>query len=505
MHLKPERIIYTGLLFLLFPNFYLTQAQDSSLYLQMNFDKDKIIASVDSIKITAEEFFLSYQYGPAFVKKSSNPKRKQLEYMINEKLLALDGYSGKTDTSAEVSSLISDFRNDLATEELFKDSILSRVKLQNNEIDEAVKQKSINVNIQWLYSGDESVINNYYMALKNGEPFDSLFNSQLKDSVPLEDRKLETDLYKLQTRNPALAKIIDTLKTGNTSLPIHTEDGWYIVKIINIEQNPIATQSDYNKLKQEAVNSLTKDKMDALSDQYVRKMMIDNKPVIKREVFNFLRSYMGTYYLPPDKFKEWNLASALDENLQKTEDLNKLILINLADDNIFLNEFINWFRNRSEYIKLKQDNKTAFSSSLEMAVWRMVRDHLLSKKAVENNYYSNPRVVKQMSWWKDKIVGSVVRNQILKSIALENQEMSTSKAEGRLSEQIAAKFQEKLLHRILALKQKYEIQVNENVLNSIPVSDESEKSAAEFYFIKNGGLIPRTPYPTINNEWVNWE
>ena len=50
------------------------------------------MAEVGNIRITAEEFVYSYEFGPAFPKRKEDSKRTYLNYMINEKLLSLYGY-----------------------------------------------------------------------------------------------------------------------------------------------------------------------------------------------------------------------------------------------------------------------------------------------------------------------------------------------------------------------------------------------------------------------------
>ena len=64
---------------------------------------------------------------------------------------------------------------------------------------------------------------------------------------------------------------------------------------------------------------------------------------------------------------------------------------------------------------------------------------------------------------------------------------------------------EKLFRVIQEAKKEYKVVINENVLGRIKVSTENNPNAVDFYSAKTGGLIPRPPYPTIDNEWVNWE
>jgi hypothetical protein len=36
------------------------------------------------------------------------------------------------------------------------------------------------------------------------------------------------------------------------------------------------------------------------------------------------------------------------------------------------------------------------------------------------------------------------------------------------------------------------------------VSEENNPNAIDFYFVKRGGLIPRTPYPILDIYWTAW-
>src|SRR5690606_14874747 len=116
-------------------------------------------------------------------------------------------------------------------------------------------------------------------------------------------------------------------------------------------------------------------------------------------------------------------------------------------------------------------------------------------------------VIKQTGWWKDKIVSAIVKNEIAGSIGVENNEIKTGRTSENETASVKARddYTAKLLRKILLLKQKYSIVINEDALDKIPVSVENNPRAVEFYTVKKGGLIPRTPYPTIDYDWVSWE
>ena len=472
----------------------------------------EIVAEVGSLKISADEFFYSYEFGPAFVKKKPDSKNRHLNYMINEKLLAIDGYTRGIDTIEQTKDYLHEFISDLATEELFKQDILSKVEILPSEIDTVINKKQIELEIKWLYSDSEEGIKDYLKKMNIGISFDSLFAAQISDSVFSDERYMKTDRFKLEQKNPLLAKIIDSLKTGEVSVPVLVEDGWYIVKLNNVWENLITTEAEYEKLKQEAVNAVTKRKMDILSDQYVNELMIDNQPVIKRITFNFLRSYLGNYLLDPEKYKEWNLTSKLNEaiknlNISDKKEYADAVLVESKNRSFSLKDFLTWYRNRSLYIKLNKNDLQNFSASLERLIWRMIRDRLLSERASNRGLDKTESVIIQTGWWKDKIVSAAVKNEIANTIDVEDNEIKTGRNPENETASVKAsdEYTAKLLRKILLLKQKYSVVINENVLDQIPVSVENNPRAVEFYTVKKGGLIPRTPYPTIDFDWVSWE
>ncbi len=474
---------------------------------------EEIIASVGPINITAEEFSNSYEFGPAFVKRKSDSKIRHLNYMINEKLLALDGYSRNIDGNDEVVSIIKDFENDLTTEEMFKEDILKNVELSEEEIDTVVTQKQLELDILWLYAQNKDEKDNLILELNNGVSFDSLYQLQFEDSIYLDDRSMKINRFQLGKKNPELAAIIDTLPVGQVSEPVKAFDGWYIFILDNIMQNVILTESELMRLQHESINALKKKKMDRLSDEYVNQLLLEKDPVIKRQSFNLLRSYIGLYTLLKEKYDLWNLSDklnqALDELNVTKENIGQTVLVEMNEGNVTLKEFLNWYRNRSQYIKLNENDLQSFSKSLENLIWRMLRDKLLSEKAYERNFHHTESFNKQTKWWKDKIVYSAVKKEIVESVELEQDEVSYNSLENSdvksNKEKINTEITRRLFLKLNELKREYNVKINKDVLEKINVSEENNPKAIDFYTVKKGGLIPRTPYPTIDFEWINWE
>ena len=499
---------------LILPFFYLSNIYSQDIFFKAeenSKNKNEIVAQVGTLKITAEEFLYSYEFGPAFPKRKENSKQTHLNYMINEKLLALDGYEKGLMQKETAKDIYNDIESDLATEEMFNKMIVREIKINDAEIGKVIEKKQSEYVLRWLYAKDLFQLENYVKNLKSGVSFDSLFNIQLNDSVLFDDRHLTSSLYNIYVKNPQFAQIVDTLKPGMVSDPIHTDDGWYIIKIDNILKNVVTSESEFNKLKSESIDAITKSKLDILSDQYVKKLFSNENPIIKRDVFNVLRSYLGKFILAPEKYSEWDLDNKLamalaNLGLKRGEKYPGLTLVTSDDNNLSLDEFIIWYRNREQYIKLLKNDLISFSKSLEDLVWIMVRDKLLTSKAYQNGYNNAEWVIKQAGWWKDKISYSVYRNELANSITLSSEEQRLlAEKKKTQSEIMSQELSRKIFNKIVELKKKYKVVINEKILDKIKVSSENDKKAIDMYIVKRGNLIPRPAFPTIDIDWASWE
>jgi|YelNatPaOPRAMG01_1025707.scaffolds.fasta_scaffold01403_5 hypothetical protein len=468
---------------------------------------DKIVAKVGNKKITVREFLTSYEFGPSFAKREKNSKQIYLKYMIDEKLLALYGYSHGYGDSSRVKDLLSAIQGDLATDEMFDRDIYNKINISNLELDSAIAQKQISLQVKWLFAPIKDSLDFYVNGLHNGISFDSLFKEQLKDSVYSDERSMNTDAFKLRMQNPQMFDIVEKLKLGEVSTPIKGPDGWYIIKLVNIWHNVITTQSEMEKEKYDATEAIKLNKSDKESDIYVRKLMLKHNPVIQGRVFDILRSYLGNFLLPQNKFNEWDLEGRMSKELKYNDSLSvnqlgKLILVKLSDGDVTLDDFLNWYRLRDDYLKFNESSFNNFSASLEQTIWQMVRDHLLINEAQSRGFFDLPIVRQQSNWWKDKIIYSMIRDNLANSLGLDLELPSPRKAKNddKLQQLMAKTF-----IILQELKKKYSIEINEKVLNRIQVQDSNDPRAVDFYIVKKGGTFPHPAYPSIDYTWQRWE
>jgi 2C-methyl-D-erythritol 2,4-cyclodiphosphate synthase len=379
------------------------------------------------------------------------------------------------------------------------------VNVSDEEINVAVNKKLVTVELKWLFAPNKDSLLFFTQGISSGIPFDSLFRLQLTDSVFEDQRKWNTDLFNLEQKSNMIAGLIKNQKVGSVSSPVKGPDGWYIFNIVNIWREALPNESELNQLKEKSQEVLQKAKMDSLSDKYVRKIFVDQNPQIIGKTFDLLRTYLAKYEVNPDKSKNWKLDDNLNFLQQQIDSLKKdfysLTLVEMKDGPYSFKDFIDWLRYREQNVKFKETDFDSFSGSVESYVWRMVRDNSLTKIAFSKGYQNIKSVREQLDWWKDKIVYAVVRDELIGSALLGNTQESFKFENKPLSDEA----NKKLLHKVLALKQKYKIKINKDILSEIKVGNENDPKTIDVFVVKKGGVFPRPAFPSIDILWQNWQ
>jgi hypothetical protein len=485
-----------------------------------------VIAKVGDRVVTAHEFLLSYAFGPAFTKREKDSREQYLKYMVYEKLLALDGYSRHLDTTDLARQTLAEIEGDLATEELYKDDVLGKVKIPEKHIREGMKKEGLHLTVKWLYSASKEGSERLKKLLDKGIPFDTLYTMQLNDSVKAADRSMETTRFRIAMKNPDLARVIDTLHTGNYSKPVKAPDGYYIVKTSDAWTNAIMTETEETKLHTDIERALVEHESDSLSDFYVKQMIEGKHPTIIRKPADILQTHFARIILPPEKFAEWKLTDRLLKRWGPVNDsdltlLENESLVQLTDHKFTVKDFVNWYHAREENLKFNSSSPQSF---FEQMVWQMVRDRLLTMRALARGLQKKDNVRNQKEWWKDKIVYKLVRGTLADSIELNDSLLHRYYGEHQKNyrsdkgeiipfekakedvrkDSYSDALTARLLHRILKLKEKYKVEIMDDRLKSLDIDEDINPKAIDVYVVKKGGTFLRQAFPSIDYEWQAW-
>lgn len=483
-----------------------------------------IVATVGSYQISSDDLLTSFEFGPAFVKRSRDPLREHLKYMIYERLFALEGERNGLNTVEFVKERIKALEEDGAVEQLYRQEILSQVKLSEEQIATDTRKAKIIVSLRWIYKPTKSEAQQTEKIIVAGASFDSLFALQLDSTISVDNRSLETTLLKLERDNEEIAKSVATLNVGKISQPVQGKDGFYILHLDRAEQNPITTESDYAELKNQAIEIRSKLIADGLADQYVKNIMKPHTPVIKADGFNILRAYLADKGLSRDTKVKWDIPSTFmtEAGAQPIRNSAKYLnrpLVTFGNRTMTIRDYAQWYDIRQ--FQFNTRSLEAFNSSVKKTIWKMVQDKLLSEEAYRRGLDRLPFVANETKKWESKLLYLSQRAAIARTINTSDsilkiyystQKKHYTNAKGKtmdfalVRESVKSDYYSSeesllLMRTIDALQQKYSVVINEELLQQLSLRTESDSRAIETVFYKPGGTFPRVAFPTIDEAW----
>jgi hypothetical protein len=364
--------------------------------------------------------------------------------------------------------------------------------------------------------------------LRKGVAFDSLYRLRRTTLTAGDEREMEISRFALSVKNPELSRVVDTLSVGRPSGPVHGPDGWYILCVRSASAEAILTETAAAKLREEVRRAIVQHRCDSLSDLYVRRLLESARPTIIRRTLDVLHVMMAKQLVPADTFARWGLERRLRERWEISDYAAISPSEHLVESQagaMTLANFQDWYRAREMNLHLSLGSAESLYASAEQLVWRMVRDRLLTARAMRRKLQERESVRRQFSWWKDKIVYNIAKGKIADSVATDSSRVRAyydanknrfrdssgavipfEKAkEEVLKEYYNFEITKRTVHKVLKLKEQYPVTVNDKVLGELPVETENDPKAVDMYFGKTGGIFPRPAFPTIDYAWSAWQ
>lgn len=483
-----------------------------------------VVATVGRFTIAQRDLLDSYEFGPAFVKRLPDPLRRHLDYMIDERLLALDAERLRLDTTAFVRERVAALEEDLAVDELYREEILSRVHLSDAELDTALQKARMHVRLRWLYAPDKRNAERLRARLAAGATFDSLFVA-MKDSPS--DRSLETTVLSLEVNNPEFASAVRQLRVQETSAPLAGPDGYYIVRVDQIWQHPVLTETEYEKLRADAASALRAAKASRLAGEYVKGKMRGVNPVIKAEGYNIVRAYLADKGLSRDTRVKWNIPSTFMTEagpmpLSASEAFLSRPLVTYGARTLLVRDYLRWFDIRQ--FQLKRTSLAAFNASVKQAIWKMVQDRLLSEEAYRRGLHTRTNVRRETHTWEAKLLYLAARRRLQQSIVVPDSTLRAAYERIRKrslgqngkplsfeevrdalwAESFAERERELLFRTLQTLRREHSVVINEPLLRALTARMQRDPHAIELKVYKPGGTFPRVAFPTIDERWQSF-
>jgi parvulin-like peptidyl-prolyl isomerase len=273
------------------------------------------IAKVGDKIITTREFKMRYELMPHLSTNQWSTDTTKLELLysiIAEKLLAQEasklGFSNTDYYKQSIAQLNDIYLRDA----LYKREISRKVQISQGDIRKALIRASQNLYVKVISAADSETIYRYYSAILKGASFDSI--EAISDPVEVDSNRSVLRITYGQMAYDNVEDTLYNLSIGRVSMPVKTETGWFIFKLIRKDFTipPDMNDPNYNNSIVEVIRTR---KSREIGIKYLREFFSDKRAVVDSLLF-------------------WHLAKSVSDIL-----LNKQIHNNFGyHGHLYLNE-----------------------------------------------------------------------------------------------------------------------------------------------------------------------
>jgi len=398
--------------FVLFTTLFLSAQQE-----------EKVVARVGDYKIYESEFQERFDFSahPKLLNKSEKieAKRDFLKQLIAEKLLSLNAREKGYDTLQVFSNIISPLRDMYVRDALYSLEIKNKIAISPQEIIEGLERIKKICKVKFIHSVDEMEINDIYKSLKSGASFDSLLEQRAESKDQPRD-------VTFGTMEKPFEDSLYNLIPGRFTSPLKSEDGYYILKLVDTEPNPDLKDQE---MVLDDVKRIVKTRNEyKVYLDYYHNFFDDFRITADRGVFENLISIFtprfhekysdnesavyNKYYL-----NGIEVTSAFD--LMKADNKNK-IFIDLGEKKIKADYFLNKLSHNGFYVR--DIDEKSIRASLSSYIRKFIEDELLTIEGISKGLNNSPEVKKYIRMWEDSYLSKMLMVNMFDSIKVSEEE-----------------------------------------------------------------------------------
>ena len=404
--------------------------------------KEKIIAKVGNQKISEREFKVRYELVPHFSRDMLNEdstKQDLLNSIIAEKLLSLEASRLGIDTTDYFEYSLQQIKDMYVRDALYKKVIDSKVKISENDIQEALNRFSQSLSVKIISDDDSSQIFSYYNQLCKGAPFDSI--ERISDPIEYDSNKAAVKITYGQMQDDYVEDTLYSLKIGQFSSPVKTKGGWFIFKLVDISTQVPSGAKDLN-YNRAVLNILRLRKSRIIGIKYLESFYKNKNATVDSTLFLSLAEKISSilsgkkikndygrggflYLTEPDimnLIKKYGRAA-------KNEDI-----VHIDKNPIKLQEYL--FSLVVYPIQLKDPSIENVAYNLMENLNKYIQYKFLAEEGFKEGLQNIPKVKEDINTWKDDYLAKMLKNTFRDSVSVTNDELKNYYENNNVSEKV---------------------------------------------------------------------
>ena len=411
-------------------------------------ERPPVVAVVGDSPIYADDFRLNYELGFPHLRRGESPREAYLQRLIDEKLLALEGYRRGLHERSDVQRQMQSLREELLVEQVFERYVNDSIDVTDAEIREAMEKDRVSFKIRYLpFPTIESARSGRAHAAQIG--FSDAMGEFVEAStdVPLRAEDLESPYVTWRDISPTLMHAIENLPIGEISEPVLYHGNYLLLQVVDMRREAITPVADpLERSRYEQV--IFQRKARSRARDYIGAMMKPLDVRLKPRAYTALRNGLWRWHKdnPPEK----NLLRALEgleaDYADSIRAVFDQVLITSKQGEWTVREFLAAYP--IERYPLRHQRTADFESDLYDAVGLTLRDRAFVRRAEEEGLGDEPSVQHELALWSDKWVYRALRADIAK----EGGSVETA---------------------LRDLRDRYRVEIRRDVLDTLDLSDPS--------------------------------
>lgn len=398
----------------------------SLLFAQYN--DNRVLVKIGDVEITVGEFEkrfeLSPQLGRHIMGDPLGKKEELLKTLIAEKLWAKEAEAEGFDTTAIMTKTFKNLEKMYVRDALYRSEILEKVKIQPEMLREAYFRSRFVLNLNFLYSENQNEIYTLFYNLQQGADFDSLLATRPESYLQAEPYKAEFGQMAKEVEDE-----LYRIKPGYYTQPFKAPEGWYIFKLLSVDEKNIANAKDAETLKKNAEKVVAETVEDSIFTDYYQQFFKERKITTNGAVFwNFADKV--TRIIQENQQKE-DIAQGekihlYDEDFLRVEremspDTLNMTFIQFNKEPVTFQTFFRAFAFEGFYAI--STNPDTVSSQLNSRVKRFIEHELLAREGLGQNLQNHPEVSADIKLWRDYYLSTLLRTEFKDSINVTEQDL----------------------------------------------------------------------------------
>jgi parvulin-like peptidyl-prolyl isomerase len=291
------------------------------------------LAVIGKRVITLEEFTRRYREKQVRIGFNDNSETRMgyLRNLVDDEILIAQAKIINLDQTPEGTAELKNIRSRELSKAFCEKHIVHNIQITDNDLKKLFVRLNTKIKVRHLYAKTKETSDSLYDELVKGKSFDELAKTTFNDSLLRVNGGL-LGYISIDEMDPEFENIAYRMHIGEISKPVKTAQGYSIIKVDDIKENPFMTESEFFKAREKIKGFVRKCKYEEALRQYtatLRKELnirFDDSSITRlfemqqQRSLHYLTVYKFSEFSPDDIKKiivtstigKWNINTLID-------------------------------------------------------------------------------------------------------------------------------------------------------------------------------------------------